>query len=75
MQNFDPKREEIRVEANRVKSLINLCLTSGIDPGMSAADIDAMTEELTELSVFTVQTRLREAHRYLHELLYSPPRR
>ncbi len=66
--------EEIKVEASRVKSLITLCLSSGIDPGLSVSDVDMMIEDMTELSFFTVRSRLRESHRYLHELLYSPPR-
>lgn len=73
------KREEVRFEVSRLISLISLCDERGITPGVSQADIDALSlpflTEPTDLGYVAVQSRLTKMHRHLHELLYAPPQR
>lgn len=69
------KRDTLVLEAKRVKSLLELCVSSGIDPGLATDDIDLIIEDNSELAYYAQITRLREVHRHLHELLYAPPRR
>lgn len=76
------EQKALGFEATRVKTLINLATESGIDPGLSAVEVDvvvihydASLPDTDGLAYTAALSRLRDMHRHLHELLYAPPRR
>lgn len=73
------KSDEVRFEVGKLTSLLALCETRGILPGVTQADIDALVlpflTEPTELGYLAVSSRLAKMHRHFHELLYAPPGR